>query len=670
MHRTRLSAGVAAALTALLTLGAEGATLDSELVAKVAGLGPGQQVDVIIRCADPVRPGTFANLDRRTRRTELIRALRARSGLCRSLAMRELAGGNGTDLRELWTINAVAAKIRVDALERLAKRQGIDSIGLNREVKLPVEPQLAVPMGVPDETSLTFWNLSEVRIPDLWALGYYGQGMVVATLDTGVDLNHLDLAPNWRGGSNSWFDPHNEHPLPYDADGHGTGVMGLMIGGDSTGVYIGAAPGAQWIAAKIFNDAGTSDYAKIHQSFQWVLDPDQDAATDDAPDIVNNSWALTKTDVCFGEFAADIALLRAADIAVVFSAGNFGPNDYTSVEPANDPGSLSVGAVDYYRTVLTTSSRGPSACDGYYYPGLVAPGNSVYTAALTSSGAFPQSVQYGTGTSFASPHVAGVMTILKSAAPDATVDELESAVVGGALDLGVAGLDNASGAGYLDAVESYYLLVAAPGNNPPIATDDAYGTPQNAPLTVVAPGVLSNDTDVESDALTASLTTGPANGTLALETDGSFSYTPNAGFLGADSFTYVANDALAASNVATVTIAVTQADTKHVGDLDIRAQTGRNVWRTIVTVTVHDNNDRRLEGVVVDGSWAPTATGTCTTDAVGHCSITGPFLSRATVASTAFTVTSLTGAGGAYASVDNHDPDGDSDGTSISIARP
>jgi hypothetical protein len=100
-----------------------------------------------------------------------------------------------------------------------------------------------------------------------------------------------------------------------------------------------------------------------------------------------------------------------------------------------------------------------------------------------------------------------------------------------------------------------------PANQAPVAVDDDYSTPQDTPLTVPAPDVpdvLANDTDDDGDALTAALVTGPTDGSLAsgLNADGSFIYTPNAGFTGEDSFTYVANDGTADSNVATVTIQV------------------------------------------------------------------------------------------------------------------
>lgn len=92
-----------------------------------------------------------------------------------------------------------------------------------------------------------------------------------------------------------------------------------------------------------------------------------------------------------------------------------------------------------------------------------------------------------------------------------------------------------------------------------MATNDSYSTNEDTALTVPAPGVLGNDTDADSNPLTAVLVSGPAHGTLTLNPDGSFTYTPSANFSGADSFTYKANDGQADSNVATVSLTVVSA---------------------------------------------------------------------------------------------------------------
>ena len=95
-----------------------------------------------------------------------------------------------------------------------------------------------------------------------------------------------------------------------------------------------------------------------------------------------------------------------------------------------------------------------------------------------------------------------------------------------------------------------------PVNDAPVAGDNAYTTSEDTPLTVAAPGVLANDSDVDGDALTVVLTAGPAHGSLTLNANGAFTYTPAANFNGSDSFTYRATDGSALSNVATVSLTV------------------------------------------------------------------------------------------------------------------
>src|SRR5207249_3877468 len=99
-------------------------------------------------------------------------------------------------------------------------------------------------------------------------------------------------------------------------------------------------------------------------------------------------------------------------------------------------------------------------------------------------------------------------------------------------------------------------LTIRPVNDAPLAVNDTFATDEDTALTITAPGVLGNDTDVDSPALTAVVVTGPSHGTLALDADGGFTYTPAANFNGSDSFTYKANDGQADSNVATVALTI------------------------------------------------------------------------------------------------------------------
>ena len=93
-------------------------------------------------------------------------------------------------------------------------------------------------------------------------------------------------------------------------------------------------------------------------------------------------------------------------------------------------------------------------------------------------------------------------------------------------------------------------------NDAPVATNDSYGTNEDGVLAIAAPGVLTNDTDVDSATLTAALVAGPSHGTLTINANGGFSYTPAANYNGTDTFTYTASDGSLNSNVATVSIVV------------------------------------------------------------------------------------------------------------------
>jgi len=111
--------------------------------------------------------------------------------------------------------------------------------------------------------------------------------------------------------------------------------------------------------------------------------------------------------------------------------------------------------------------------------------------------------------------------------------------------------------GTANSTAATVTITVIPVNDAPVALDDSFSVMEDSSLNVPALGVLGNDSDVDGDALTALLDTDVSNGALTLNADGSFNYTPDAGFYGVDSFTYTADDGTANSNVATVTITVT-----------------------------------------------------------------------------------------------------------------
>jgi serine protease AprX len=459
LDRVLLPILAAAALAGLSPVSSSAGVLAPEVRELARSIDPDQTVAVLIRLNDPLDLGAFlaesarSRETRATRRARLVRRLQERARRS-SRALRALLDREGVgSVRTLWIHGGLAVELPVRLLDTIAARPEVQRIRLDAVVHM-AEP-------VAGASAAAGWNLTAVQAPALWGEGHTGQGVVVALMDTGVDAFHPDVGPQQRP-ADSWFDPYAEHSTPYDATGHGTSALGLILGGDQSGQTIGMAPDAQWIAVKMFNDAGQGILSDMHMGYQWLLDPDGDPGTDDLPDIANNSWTLDALDVCELEFAADIASLRAADVAVVFAAGNFGPSPSTSVGPANNPGSLAVGAVDSLFEVASISSRGPSACETDPYPRLSAPGVNVYTADLTLGGIFPESWRTVTGTSFAAPHVSGALALLRGAHPAVPVSELEGALLSGALDLGVAGPDDDTGWGLLDVYAAHELLGAPP----------------------------------------------------------------------------------------------------------------------------------------------------------------------------------------------------------------
>jgi serine protease AprX len=630
-------AGVLLVLGCLFAGGVRAAEIAPDLAAELAGRAPQDEIEVIVSLAHKVDPRLYELADRRARDTRLVRALRETAAATQAPHRVFLQNQGARQLRELWVINAIAVKARASVIRQLAFRPGIERIGLDAVLEAPAT---SIGTAAPPE-----WNLNAVQAPQLWSLGYSGSGVVVANMDTGVEAAHPDLAARWRGGNNSWYDPHGQHPTPYDPTGHGTQTMGIIVGGSAGGSAIGLAPDARWIAAKLYDDAGLARYSDIHLAFQWLLDPDGDLNTVDAPDVVNASWGLVGTaGQCISEFSVDIGLLKTAGIAVAFAAGNDGPAPLTSLTPANNPQTLSAGAVDTALAVAGFSSRGPSACDGTVYPKLVAPGVNIKTADL-SFGGLPQYAVVS-GTSFAAPHAAGAMALLAGAFPSAGIGQLEAALNGSAHDLGAAGEDNSYGSGLADVQAAYrfllagtnsppvitsapplgatvgslyhyavmasdpdgdvlgyfldtapagmaidavtglvrwtpgpdqvgphgvyvrvndaraksatqaFVVTAAAPNEAPAAANDAYVMSSSATLAIAVPGVLGNDSDADGAPLNAVLMTAAASGSLTLNSDGSFSYVPNAGFSGSDSFVYRAFDGVLYSGNAVVSIAV------------------------------------------------------------------------------------------------------------------
>ncbi len=416
----------------------------------LATAGPDRMIDALVVLKAQSDLSEITSTKRIRRLSDVERKLTddaatSQTGLLGFLHARR-AQGLVANIVPLWIFDGIEITATRAVIDELAARSDVRELQPDRRFFAPATTTFAPPES----------NVSLTNAPALWNLGFRGQGIVVANLDTGVDLSHPELARNWRGGTNSWFDPNGEHPTtPTDVSGHGTWTMGVMVGGDAGGSSIGMAPDANWIAAKIFNDRGVATSAGIHLAFQWLLDPDGNPATADAPNVVNNSWTMS-TFGCNLDFQLDLRSLRAAGILPVFAAGNYGPNAGTSVSPANNPEAFAVGATDDSDMIDPSSGRGPSACDQRTYPRLVAPGVGVRTTDLYGS------YSAESGTSMAAPHVTGALALLLDAFPGLAADRQAGALESSGVDLGSGGPDNVYGFGRLDVLAGYTWLLSAP----------------------------------------------------------------------------------------------------------------------------------------------------------------------------------------------------------------
>lgn len=482
--------------------------ISPEVQSALQSLPEGEMTPIIITLTDQADLSQIPGAERAARQQGVIRALQAQAEASQKqiqafLTVRQALGKVG-QVTSFWVFNGLAATATGDVIDELAARTDVKAI-------TPDEIQIApAQLIAPPEP-----NLTTIGAPSLWNLGVYGQDVVVANMDSGVDISHPDLSNSWRGGTNSWFDPYGQHATPADMSGHGTWTMGVMVGGDAGGTAVGLAPQAQWIAVKIFSDQGGSTASAIHQGFQWLLDPDGNPATADAPWVVNNSWTFAYPG-CNLEFELDLQSLRAAGILPVFAAGNGGPSPGTSYSPANNPSAFAVGATNDSDLIYAYSSRGPSDCGGGgpIFPDVVAPGVGIHTADLDGS------YYDATGTSLAAPHAAGGLALLLSALPNLSVAEQETALIQGAVDLGAIGPDNDYGHGRLDLFAAYQWVVNTPAPTPTATPDPNVNLALDRPVTASSFSDSAHDVSMAVDGDPATIwQTAPASGKNKLSSE-------------------------------------------------------------------------------------------------------------------------------------------------------
>jgi len=357
--------------------------------------------------------------------------------------LRAWLDARGIAYRSFYIVNAIELKGDESVALALRARADVNRLAANPEVRISLvdEPagdsrSVATVVLPPDPP----YGVRYAKAREVWALGYTGQGIVLASQDTGVDWTHPALHDQYRGWDSvnqtvthpyNWYDywgtasRQNCDPdpqVPCDDTGHGTHTVGTMLGDDPrTGLISGMAPDAQWIGCRNMNrgDGTPASYMACFEFFLAPFPQEGTSATDGdpskAPHIINNSWYCPPAEGCdFESLRQVVQAMRAAGQLVVVSGGNDGPGCSTVQYPITAyPEVFSVGAHNGNGDITGFSSRGPVTVDGSgrLKPAISAAGDSVIST--VPGGGYGSS----SGTSMASPHVAGAAALLWSAAP-------------------------------------------------------------------------------------------------------------------------------------------------------------------------------------------------------------------------------------------------------------
>lgn len=349
--------------------------------------------------------------------------------------------------RSYWIVNSILVRDANSAIvDRLSLIDEVGTIALNPTVsaKFPeseiVDAERVTALAIEP-------NLLQVKADVVWAMGYTGQGTVVAGADTGYKWEHPNIKDNYRGLASdgtaehnyNWFDAIDDKVLnnggrcgiaslePCGDLDHGTHTMGILVGKLSDiGNNIGMAPDAKWIACRNM-DVGNGTLDTYKRCYQFFLAPhdlnQQNPDPSLAPHAVNDSWRCTLAEGCtvanFSELETVVNNLKAAGIVVVSAAGNSGNSGCSTIA---DPSAIyenafTIGAVESADNLAGFSSRGPVTVDGSgrLKPNVSAPGRTILSSGFDFN--YDPTYETKSGTSMATPHVTGLIALMISANP-------------------------------------------------------------------------------------------------------------------------------------------------------------------------------------------------------------------------------------------------------------
>ena len=385
-----------------------------------------------------------------------------------------------SNIQSLWIVNMITCYASIETIETLSLHSDVLIIGWDNEQYMLPEEWEPIPTELTREIP---YNITKVQANLVWALGYLGQNVIVAIIDTGVNYDHNDLAGNMWTHPNfpyyGWnFVSNNNNPM--DDRGHGTHCAGTVAGQGSSGSQTGMAPNAKIMAVKVWNSKGSGTTSQMCAGIQF--------AAEHGAHVINMSGGVEGggTEAERIQFRNTMVNVLNLGIISTIPAGNEGreepPEKFRYIDPPNSirvPGNcpppwlhpdqtlqggltavICVGATYQNDYIAAYSSRGPvtwqhiTGFNDYAYnpgmglirPDVCAPGVGIKSLDYANNSGYTNK----DGTSMAAPCVAGAIALMISAQPNLTPAEICEILETTALPLSTS-KSNIYGSGRIDA---------------------------------------------------------------------------------------------------------------------------------------------------------------------------------------------------------------------------
>jgi subtilisin len=354
-----------------------------------------------------------------------------RPGINQAAQEKLVAPTGAVKVKSLAVINAAVVMVSPAGEQALKTAPGVlrvedDAIAtaLGKPSKPSPSPSEALPWGVDRIDADRVWDTDRNLVVDSGANA--GAGVKVAVIDTGIDLTHPDLQANILRGYNAI----NPLASANDDNGHGTHVAGIIAGIDNAIGVLGVAPKASLFAVKVLNKKGSGFYSDIIEGIEWSMS--------NGAQVINMSLGGSVDSQSLHDV---IIQANRQGIVIVAAAGNSGPGDNTVDYPGKYSEVIAVSATGSSNAIASFSSRGAEV-------ELAAPGVGIFSTYKGGT--------YGTlsGTSMATPHVAGAVALVIASGRASSPDAVRTLLRQTADDLGSSGKDNLYGYGLLDAEQA------------------------------------------------------------------------------------------------------------------------------------------------------------------------------------------------------------------------